>query len=650
MSRFMSEPGRFRTGVNYWSSRSATRMWRNWDPAEVEADFALFEEAGMEVVRVFPIWSEFQPIMAVRAAGSVGSAFCREYRFPGEEPIPDTPAGAAGVDEVMIERFEELCRIAERHHLELVVALLTGHMTFRLYVPPALDGLDLLSDPVALQWESRFLRYFVNRLKHCRAIATWELGNECNFLGVAASPEIAWCWTALMTSTIRAADPDRPVSSGMDSLQLYARSGGAMKSWLISDQAELCDLLSSHPYPLWPAHVNCDPVGTLRPVLYCTMENKLYAGIGGRDCFVEETGTWRRMFSDFAQLGRSLRVLLWNLWQTDGRGLLWWCAFDQDGCDFPPYSWDEAGVEHGCFSVARRYHPTGRVLADFAGFLKSLPFDRLPPAAADAVCILGRDQEHEKVALGSFILAAQAGLSLTFRFAEQQLPEAPVYLLPSMHRKGGLGNRNWRTLLERVEQGATLYVSMDSDANLTRMSEVFGAEVGKRWSEPGNAHYDFGDFTLDLPVPTRFELVGCGAEPWGENGGWVRKSGKGRIILLPFPLEMAALNRADAFRDSGNCDAWKVYREIGSEVLRHRLLRKHAPELFVTEHHFSDGRAAVVLSNISAEPIREMPEIAAGWRVADCRSEAPEAGFQDGTLSLPPDSGAILLLEPVSRG
>ena len=96
MSRFMSEPGRFRTGVNYWSSRSATRMWRNWDPAEVEADFALFEEAGMEVVRVFPIWSEFQPIMAVRAAGSVGSAFCREYRFPGEEPIPDTPAGAAG--------------------------------------------------------------------------------------------------------------------------------------------------------------------------------------------------------------------------------------------------------------------------------------------------------------------------------------------------------------------------------------------------------------------------------------------------------------------------------------------------------------------------------------------------------------------------
>ena len=62
-------------------------------------------------------------------------------------------------------------------------------------------------------------------------------------------------------------------------------------------------------------------------------------------------------------------------------------------------------------------------------------------------------------------------------------------------------------------------------------------------------------------MPTRFELVGCGAEPWGENGGWVRKSGKGRIILLPFPLEMAALNRADSFRDSGNCDAWKVYRD-----------------------------------------------------------------------------------------
>ncbi len=656
MNTFMREPGRFLTGVNYWASRSATRMWRDWDPEEIDADFALFEAAGMEVVRVFPIWSEFQPIMAVRANCSAGSSFCREYRFPGEEPIPDTPAGAAGVDQVMIERFRILCDLAAKHRLRVIVALLTGHMTFRLYVPPALDGLDLLADPAALQWEARFVRYFVEQLSSHPAVAAWELGNECNCLALADKPETAWCWTALLTSTIRSVDPARPVSSGMSSLQLYHRQWPApgvstsSRNWLLADQAELCDLLTSHPYPLWSGHVSCDPVGTLRPVFYCTLENKLYSGIGGRDCFVEETGTWRRMFSNFEQLGRSLRILLWNLWQNDCRGLLWWCAFDQDECDFPPYSWDEPGVEHGCFSAGRRIHPTGRALAEFNRFLASLPFDRLPPAAADAVCILGREQEHGKVALGSFILAAQAGLSITFRFAEQSLPEAPVYLLPSMRRKGGLDRGGWQSLLDRVAAGATLYVSMDHDANLTRMSEIFGAEVANRWSEPGVARFDFGDFSLELPVSTRFELSGCGAEPWGGNGGWIRKHGLGRIILLPFPLETAVLSRADAFRSAGNCDAWKVYRGLGDAALKNRLLRKSHPMIVATEHRFDDGRAAAVLCNVSVETARDTPELTPGWRVASCHSEAEGVEFRDGVLTLPPDSGAVLLLEPVSRG
>jgi hypothetical protein len=39
----------------------------------------------------------------------------------------------------MIGRFREMCALAEKHDLKLVVGLITGWMSGRLFVPPALE-------------------------------------------------------------------------------------------------------------------------------------------------------------------------------------------------------------------------------------------------------------------------------------------------------------------------------------------------------------------------------------------------------------------------------------------------------------------------------------------------------------------------------
>ena len=114
----------FCTGDNYWASHAGTRMWADWDDAVVEQDFKKLHDAKLTVLRIFPLWSDFQPIVQHR--GGAGNP--REIRLR-EEPLPNTEAGRAGIDAVMVERFERFCDLAAKYELKLIVGLLTGWMS-----------------------------------------------------------------------------------------------------------------------------------------------------------------------------------------------------------------------------------------------------------------------------------------------------------------------------------------------------------------------------------------------------------------------------------------------------------------------------------------------------------------------------------------
>ena len=117
----------FALGCNYWASHAETEMWRRWDADVVEKDFAALEAHGMNLVRVFPIWRDFQPIVQLRRRGNSPV----EIAWKDDGPLPNP----AGVDEEMVSRFRILCDTAGRHHLKLVVGLITGFMSSRASVP-----------------------------------------------------------------------------------------------------------------------------------------------------------------------------------------------------------------------------------------------------------------------------------------------------------------------------------------------------------------------------------------------------------------------------------------------------------------------------------------------------------------------------------
>ncbi len=636
--------GTFTLGVNYWASHKATRMWSEWDESVVEADFKNLAAIGCKVLRVFPLWSDFQPVMVLRSNCHKGG-YRYAYAFTGERPLPNTEAGRAGVDEVMMEHFEKLCDLAEKYNMKLIVPLITGHMTFRIYNPPAVDGLDHFTDPESLMWQGKFIRYFVKRMKNHPAIIAWELGNECNCLSAADGRSAAWSWTAFVTNAVRAEDNTRPICSGMHSLSLHpTKSNPASSSWSINDQAELCDSLTSHPYPIWSDYVNCDKPNTLRWSLLAAIENQMYADISDKECFAEEVGTLRRTFSTFDALGDQLRNILWNLWSNDSRALLWWCAFDQTGMEFPPYDWDEAGMEHGVMTADYKLNPTGKAMRDFSEFLDKCPVKVLPQVREKAVCILGKDQSVYEIVNGTGVLARQAGLPLKFAYSENEIPDANVYLIPSAVRKGALNRSTYKKLWEKVENGATVYMSFSNNICIPQMDEYFGIEIESREKSDGPINIELkGIDKITVNPAFRFNVKPQGAKQLDKEGMvWEYEYGKGRIISVALPLEVCMVRQKGSFQ---KYPAFELYKMIGEDILKNNIIESSDCEVITSEHPENDNTVYGIVTNCSPENKKVKLNIKSDWLIADEYSDTDGIRIDNNNIILPANSSALLVLK-----
>jgi hypothetical protein len=609
----LTTPGTYLVGCNYWASHAGTEMWRDWRPDVVAQDLEKLAGAGLQVLRVFPLWPDFQPLTSLGTGyGGV------EFRH-GEEPLPDDDAGRAGLSPIMLDRFTQFADLAQRNGLRLIVGLITGWMSGRLFVPPALEGRNALTDPLALMWETRLVKHFVRRFRGHPAVLAWDLGNECNCMG-PATREQAWAWTSAIVDAIRVEDASRPVVSGMHSL-LPAPNA----PWRIQDQGELTDVLTTHPYPYFTPHCDQDPVNTLRTELHATAESRFYADIGGRPCLVEEIGTLGPVVADEKTAADFIRAVLFSSWAHDCHGLLWWCAFDLGHLSRAPYDWDAYERELGLFRLDGTPKPVLTELSRFRRFLDGLPIRQLPPRTREAVCILSEGQDAWAAAYSSFALARQAGFDLEFQHADQPLKDAPLYLLPSISGGRIIHRRRWLALLERVEAGASLYVSHE-DGMLSPLSGPFGFEVRSRARRAGPAEVVMdglpgqpgfvtrGPFRLEL-APTRAEVLGREA---GGNPVFTRAPhGQGTITFLSFPMEKELATTPGAFHAPEARPWWRIYQHMAAPFLAARAVTKDHPQAGLTEHPIDDRARVEVLINYSPAPITVGLALVDGWTVAE---------------------------------
>jgi len=636
----VTESGKFCVGCNYWASHAGTAMWSDWRPEVVEADLKQLSEQGLQVLRVFPLWPDFQPLTLLRT----GQGRPVEMRF-GEVPRPHDEAGRAGVSPMMMDRFRVFADLAKKYSLELIVGLITGWMSGRSFVPPAFEGLNVLADPLAIKWQVRFVRHFVRQFRDHPAILAWDLGNECNCLAQLEDNTQAWNWTNSIVSAIRVEDGSRPVVSGMHSLL-----PGGEAIWRIQEQGELTDLLTTHPYPIFTPHCDLDPVNTIRSGLHATAQSRMYADIGHRPCIAEELGTLGPMISSEAIAADYIRMVLCSLWAHDCQGLLWWCGFDQSHLEHAPYDWHSYERELGLFRINRTPKPVAETIGDFRRWHDRLPIDTLPQRLTEAVCILTQNQDQWANAFGAFILAKQAGFDLRYQYVDQPLQEADLYLLPGLRGGASYSRAFWLALEERVRAGATVYISHD-DGMLAPFAEPFGLEVQTRSRRGQAAQFALDSRpgeTLSLQAPFRLDLCATSAKVLGRevdgNPVWTRNAfGQGEAWFMGLPIERAAVETPGGF--SGEAPLHWVYRDLIAGRLGQRVLRQKNPQIGATEHPLEDGGRLAVLINYSPEAQKTVGALSDGWTLSEVwRGERPV--HDDGALQcdLRANDALVLLL------
>jgi hypothetical protein len=612
----------FVIGANYWASHAGTRMWSDWQEAVVAADFSRLAAEGIQILRVFPLWPDFQPLHALLG----GHGAVAEYRH-GETALADDDAGAAGVTPAAMEHFLRLADLAQQNGLSLIIGLVTGWMSGRCYVPPALEGKNMLTDPVAIIWQVRFVQHFVRRLMTHPAVAAWDLGNECNCTAQVPNRESAWLWTSTIVNAIRAIDRSRPIVSGMHSLTPAGL-------WTMQDQGELTDILTTHPYPVFTPHCDQDPVNTIRTLLHATAESLFYAGIGGKPCLVEEIGTLGPMIADEQTAADFARCNLFSNWANGMAGFLWWCAHDQSELTHAPYDWFAVERELGLIRTDGSIKPVLREMGRFRSFLQALPAGFLPERLTEGVCILSQDQDQWGVAYSSLILAKQAGFDLIFRYESQPLPDAPLYLLPCIRDHRVISRRHYRELMDRVSAGATLYLSFQ-DGFLSQFEELSGLRVKTRERRRGSLTACFAS-GLELSagqitdcIRLNLELVRAEALAREADGNPLitrAANGRGTVYFCGFPLEMMLTQTVGAFHGSEAQPWWQIYSGIFQAVRHARVVTKQDPLVGVTEHVVDAAHRIVVMINYSPDARSVQMNLADGWQPdTACYGQEPRA-------------------------
>lgn len=572
----------FILGCNYWASNAGADMWRCFDANAIEKDIKTLSEYGITHIRAFPNWRDFQPVIPLKRSHGVTVGYCLE----SEEKCENNYY----ISDLMLKRFSVFLDICEKNKIFVIVGLITGWMSGRLYLPPVLLEKNVICDATAQYFEQLFIKGFVSEFKNRNIITAWDLGNECNCMAQADRINAA-NWTGIISNAIKAVDNTRPILSGMDGLYL-----DRYKSWQLKDQAMFTDVLTTHPYPYWVEFASVDEILSIRTTMHATAQTKLFSEVGGKPCLAEELGTMGPMICSDENAAKFLRLNMFSLWANGACGAMWWCANEQTMLSKFPYSENTCELELGMLRDDHSPKPVILEMKKFSDFLKNKRFE-LPAAEYDCVCILTHDQSQWGVGYMTYVLLRNAGLNLKFAFCDGDIPMSKLYLMPSVNGKVIMEKSKLEELLERIKHGADLYISID-DTVLPQFDKLCGARVTDSFQALSDSKITLDDKELDIRRKRTFILEKTSAsviayDSESNPAVTVNKYGEGRVFYVNFPLENMLTQKHNAFKDNYSL----VYKKLFREYIEAKPIKIYGENLVVTYHQSGDDVIAVIINH-----------------------------------------------------
>lgn len=608
----------FMLGCNYWDSKSGTDMWKNWDENVIREDLSILETCGVGHLRVFPLWRDFQPVKKLYGGGN---SF-REYVVgDNDDSLENNPNG---LDYKMIARFRKFAEIAKEHKMDLTVSIVTGWMSGRIFVPPALEGKKLCSDPEALMWTNKFVTGLVNELKDIDNIVMWDLGNECNNLGgfsdiMMPSPShsrtAAYTWTALVANSIKVADNTRPIASGMHGLDM--RDNGI---WRLDDQGRFCDMMTTHPYPSPSIGADREPMNRMRTTIAPTAQSEYYRDLSGKPCMIQEQGSFSTIVGNYEMAAEFMRVNILSAWANNIKGYLWWCAMEHTHLNSTPYSWIPMERSLGLIYADGTPKPMGFEMRKIRDVLEKLP--DITQKDIDAVCILAKTDEityERDNSLGAYVLAKQAGFNIKFAKVETNLPISDVYILPGTATHKYIHKRTWDFLLDRVENHGAKLLITNNNAEFADFEQVFGLRsYGRVCGRTHTAIFSFGNIDYVSTKDVMLKSIGAEVLAENENGEVIfsrNRYGKGYVYYLGFPLEQYVASLENGFDPEINNKFYKVYELFAGELRENYILKSGSPYIGITQSKNEDGSYIVTAINYMDRIVKPEFCVKDGWEI-----------------------------------
>ncbi len=204
-------------GVDYHPSAAGCRIWTDWDPSALRRDFRAMADAGLNTVRLFLFWRDFEPA-------------------PGRH------------DPVVLDRLRTAVDLAAEAGLACVLSLLTIWMNGQRLELSWRPGRGFFDDAQLLERQRAYARRVALALRGAGNVLAVDLGDEIANVdpGAARLPrETVAAWQTGLAETLRAELPGLLVTQANDA------SGVLGAAPFGPDNATGLDLIALHGFPTW---------------------------------------------------------------------------------------------------------------------------------------------------------------------------------------------------------------------------------------------------------------------------------------------------------------------------------------------------------------------------------------------------------------
>lgn len=630
---FTANGKRFLPVGAHWVPAKAAMQWNvDWDPHDIEADFAKMHELGYSITRFDVMWAWFEP-------------------RPGD------------YNPVAFQQLDYLVSLAHKYKIYLHPSLFIGGEVGEAYwdVPWRL-GRHPHADPDMLRLETNFAAEFGRRYANETAIIGWDLTDEPPFWIVPypqTTDSMAINWTRLIVDGLHEHDKLHPIVVGTSGEEI---GRGPFRA---DNIAKFVDFFSVHPFTLYAPDLFPDALLSARGTYGAAFEIALSQG-AGRPVMIHEMGASTAQFSP-EHVAAYDRAQMYSGLGAGSIGVDLWCYTDAAPQQFhkAPYLRTPQETGWGMVTWDRQDKPLAREFKKFSQVVSRLDLTGISPAPAEISIVIpdewakvhgdfshmgltgpavtpyvsqadndaipGRPQPDAGAAnqwlmssaLTSFILARQVGLKVDFPREYSNWETRPILFMPSPITSTSdpflthVHSDFYEKARKYVEKGGFLYASLASDAAVPEMTSLFGArmvdraissQVTIKMTEPFGNLKPGDTFIFTVPSATiqswgAILEVSSGKVIAVDQDGYpalvTNTIGSGKTLLSAYPIEHFLAGEPAIF--DGPENTHKIYEAFREWVGVKPAFRSDRPQIEVSSLT-GDHRGYLVVVNHSSQP------------------------------------------------